>query len=598
VKRSLLSAVLFVTQFATPFLGGGLGLASESTTGGDTDASIQGRVSNAQTGEAVPHATVKLTALVAGKDGNIAEFSTTSQTDGGFKFDSVPAGTYFLRCEATGYVKARRSGTQRTIDIHPGQPVRDVAIQLNPEASLSVKVLDDSGVGVSDVDVKGLLEAQVSGRKQLRQMSQARTNQAGECTLRGLSTGSYIFTAEPVEPDSKLDSVAQTKAPATAGQPGGTRGTASKEPAPNDVQTYYPSGLTLDEAEAVEVNAGQELGGITIRLRRTLLHSVRGKVDGLSIVGGVGQPMLQLFPQSTANIDASSLARPVGVASNGSFKVESVTPGSYTLELTARVDTAPGPASTGGSATRLLARADITVGASDIRDLVLSAAAPITIAGHVEFDGGLAPDVSVTRIMLLPLEPVVLSTRPKYTTVKPDGSFVFENLDPSKYLIRASAPPGTYVQSIRYNQQTVTVQPIDLTSGSGGELHVILRNGAAQVEGTVQSASAETETGSAPATGIVLVLPDSFAADGWGAQTAPVRDGKFSIDSAQPGHYTAFAIQRYDRDLWRNTDFLREVSTQGISLEVGENTQEHIALTEITEEQVNQAAVRAGIFSF
>lgn len=76
---------------------------TETTTGGDTYAMISGSVVDADTGDAVPNATIRLTET---------DQSTTTDEYGTFVFEDVDRGTYTVSVEADGY-----QNTEESVDV-------------------------------------------------------------------------------------------------------------------------------------------------------------------------------------------------------------------------------------------------------------------------------------------------------------------------------------------------------------------------------------------------------------------------------------------------------------------------------------------------
>jgi len=66
-------------------------------------------------------------------------------------------------------------------------------LQLNPEAGIVGKVVDENEIGVPMVVVKALARFGLPGREQLRQLSRAVTNEAGEYEVHGLPPGTYTL---------------------------------------------------------------------------------------------------------------------------------------------------------------------------------------------------------------------------------------------------------------------------------------------------------------------------------------------------------------------------------------------------------------------
>ncbi|MBV9766531.1 MAG: carboxypeptidase regulatory-like domain-containing protein, partial [Acidobacteriaceae bacterium] len=99
--------------------------------------SVEGRVSNAQTGDAIPGASLHLYPLLThggargGRDRQAP--AATSQPDGGFRFEGVAPGTYFVSAERDGFVAPAPNGPPPGISVSAGQQVTNISVLLNPQ---------------------------------------------------------------------------------------------------------------------------------------------------------------------------------------------------------------------------------------------------------------------------------------------------------------------------------------------------------------------------------------------------------------------------------------------------------------------------------
>lgn len=81
-----------------------------------------------------------------------------------------------------------------------------------------------------------------------------------------------------------------------------------------------------------------------------------------------------------------------------------------------------------------------------------------------------------------------------------DGTFDIENLPSGRYYpLIAGRIQGAYLKSVRLGQQDVLGQELDFSQGVSGELEIVFRYGAAEVDGTVQCRKIKTPTWNQPA---------------------------------------------------------------------------------------------------
>jgi hypothetical protein len=355
-------------------------------------------------------------------------------------------------------------------------------------------------------------------------------------------------------------------------------------------QTYFPEAPTIDQAIQVDLRPGAVFEA-NIRLQCAVTHSISGKID--DIVSPGREYKVRLLPQSSGDADTQELGRDLTVTERR-FRIEGIASGSYTLELTGL-----GGASLFGrkSTPHLFARRQIIVGSRDLEELTIQTVAPATVRGYVRVAEGIL-DASHVHIRFTPAEPIRGLITPMEAEVGPDGAFVARDLDPTRYQIRVTVPGGMYLDSVKQNYQPVSGGILDLSNG-GVELEVTLRPGAGRVEGTVVvDNQLSSSSGSSVAAGVFVLLSRTqalFADDG---TVVGLRNGTFSLSSVRPGTYTAFAMERYDPDLWRDSLFLNQIASRGLKLDIEEDARKEITITQISEEEVIRAALTAGIISY
>jgi hypothetical protein len=587
VQRLLL--LLFVISF---------GLLAQAPAG-SPPGSIDGRVTNSQTGDGVSGATVRLAPMrVASGTTPAPDLTVTTAADGGFHLDNVAPGTYFAVVQGTGFVGSYSRATLRSISVSAGQQVTNITITMMPQGIISGKVIDDEGNGQSGAHIEAFLERPIRGAMQVFRSGQTNTDKSGNYSLRGLPPGKYYLAAE-------ISDKPPTKSSAPDGHPASTNAAAApsvtQAPKLQLVRTYYPRSLDLDNAIPVDVQAGQDFSGTNIELRRVQTHYIRGKIEGLS---GTSVRRDALFLSQRAGVSSLSSGRRGKVSEDGEFDFEAILPGEYTLRL---IGTPPND-SPGGRTSwvrQLLARQDVEVGASDIDGLNLVMIPSVNLTGRVTADGFDAPNFSGMQITLAPTASDASFGSYRSTKIGADGTFTLENLSPVEYVVHAlGGPAGTYIKSLTFNGEDLLTQPMDLSQGGGGEITVTLHSGVAEVDGTVQTNGQLSEIPLASGTGgqaaspypMVVLVPTKAAPDGSGLLAQPVQpSGAFVMQNVRPGQYTAFAVERFDGSLWQNPSFLKEIQSEGIGVDVAENDHKQIQLSTISNDEIQQASIRAGI---
>lgn len=566
-RIAILLGLLYAAVLAVP----------AQTTAPGVPGSLEGRVSNAVTGEPVGGASVHLYPLGRRRgQGALRPQIASSQSDGIFRFDSVPPANYFISAEASGFVSAGGRWRAKRIEITDGQQVTGVVIQLNPQGTISGKVLDENGRPEPGARVQAYTTFVVRGRLQLRRSRLASADKAGGYTLGRLNPGRYYISAE-LQPRSKISEAPQAESAVNAAE--GSESIASGQP--GFVRTFFPSALDVQSAAPLEVVAGQPTQRADITLRRAATYQIHGRVAQAD--GSLGRATVLLSPRDT--LDVNVLGSSARVAPDGTFQVKNILPGSYTLWLLGSYSNEWGRRRHGGF--RLLGRQDIDISASDIGGIVLALTPPVNLTGHVAADGVDSQRLSQLRVNFVPSGQVMLGNY-QSAVVDAQGNFTVENLSPGQYAVRVNAPTGTYVQQVTYNRQDITTSGLDVSLGGGGEIDVTIAAGAAEVDGTVQVSDSNT------AAAVVILVPDNVAPDGYGTLSAAVSDGRFAIRNVPPGRYYAYAAERWT-SVWQSADFLREIQRSGTSVDVEQNGRSQIQLPLVTIDQVELTAARVGL---
>src|SRR5581483_4774316 len=202
-----------------------------STTPPDQKCALQGRVTNAQTGEPLRKANVRLVrhsgsdvsstgavGVVMGSFTPPSGYSATSESDGSFHIEGIEPGDYTLSGDRTGYLETQygskdpmESGTVLTL--HPAQQLTGLDLALIPQGVVSGKVVDEAGDPVPGVMVQVLRRAWQRGKLRYMPRGVASTNDLGEFRSANLSPGTYYVCA------NKMNMGAPAEAPSASGKP-------------------------------------------------------------------------------------------------------------------------------------------------------------------------------------------------------------------------------------------------------------------------------------------------------------------------------------------------------------------------------------------
>ncbi len=520
--------------------------------------SVDGRVVNAASNEAVADATVKLVCLIdigavtSGKRPPCEDQAVTTGLDGAFHIlVSYPARYRITAGAVTGLVATRYSQTERLLDSQ--HSANDIILKLSPEASITGKVFDENGQPKADVAVEAL-RIWISGPStQLRSTSKALTNADGVYTLRGLVSGNY-YVATALHHEDKNDPL-------------------------HPYLFYAPSATGLDQAKLTHVDTGQNYSGVEIHLRPVVYFKLQGHAQMDTATSTADLPKLHLDARDGSGV--SLPARDILLNQDGTFQTE-VLPGAYTLLLTGTQSQKPAP-----PLVHLLAKQEIEVSAKDLLGITVLIPPPITVNGHAVLQSTTETNIARGNVYARPLEAYAIGGA-QNANIHPDGTFTLTNCDPATYALRVFPPAGTYVKTVLFNQQDMTTAPMDLSNGSGGDLTIILRSGPASISGTTSS---ETNT-----LFDIVLIPETWVPNG----LSPLRHvtsskGNFLATNLPPGHYSVVATTGVEPSLWDVAAFVHEMAARGAPVDVAENNQKQITVPYVTFEEIDQLRTRLGI---
>lgn len=536
---------------------------------------LQGRVTNSVTGEPVKKASVRLARRGVGA-GAPQSYSATSEVDGTFRFTELEPGDYMLSGQHPGFLdtqyRARDTSLSGTIlTFQPDQQITDVNLALIPQAVVSGKIVDQDGDPLSGVHVELLSQTWVRGQQRYySRMRPASTDDHGDYRIAGLSPGRYYLCAQKtyLGPDPVNQAAISGKLDI------------------RPVRTFYPQSAALTDAAPLEIKAGQDLSGIDVRMRNAPTYHIRGKIAGtvaqddsarLTVAASPREEKISSFSAAQSNVNP-----------DGTFDLPGIVPDQYTVTL---IELPP------GAFVRGLGRQSVDMGTTNVDKVEMNIVPSLTVRGHIRVEGNPQPsahppDLTNVHVYLGVTGTMFIPGLPPHETAA-DGTFLIENVFPAKYYVRANAPAGTYLKSIRFEEQEIMKRELDLTSGKPDDLEIVLRYGPAEVAGTVNSG---TQAGS-PSYATVVLIPkmDPDVLRMRYSNTNQI--GAFSIKQVPPGVYRAYAFEDIKVDELQNPDILEELESKGVDLDLKENDNKQLHLTIIPAEAMKQILARLNIGS-
>ncbi len=498
--------------------------------------SVEGVVTNSVSGAPIKKALVTLRSAYSNSG-----YQALSDPAGRFRFDSVTPGDYGLWAGAQGYVRnsGRLFAPSQAVSVAEEKTIKDFAIRLEPLGTISGRVLDENGDPVPGAAADGLQYTYSREGAQLVHRAKSTTNDRGEYRLFDLEPGRWYVrvTKKMVQPNAK--------------------GRVHSVLAEMDfLVTFYPGVVRESEASSIEVAAGAELSQIEVRLRKTRVYHIRGKVID---AGG------QAAAKALVEIDGVGY---VETRPDGTFDVLGIPPGAYRMAGEIR-----------GDHKLVSAMQQVTIEDRDVNGVVLRLEPAATVRGTAQVEG------DPTRT-LVPAD-VILEPFGGSGQVQSDGTFAIPNVTPRTYWVMVDhRPTGLYLKSMRLGDQDVSAEGrIDVTPGDG-VLALVFGNDPGTVEGTVQSA------GPGPAPVIVTLAPDGPLAGRCDlVQTVDTKEpgGSFRLENVAPGDYKVFAWELADEFMAESREFRSVFESKAAVIAVHAGEHQTARLTTITAAEIEEA---------
>jgi hypothetical protein len=510
-------------------------------------ARIEGTVVNAATGEPLKRANVTLMPADGRADANAYHSSTDAA--GRFSVVNIPPGNYRLWAVRTGYVRTEygskahwRPGS--TIAIAPGQELSKLDMRLEPHGVIAGRITDEEGEPLAYVQVQTMMFRYFQGKRQLAPAGSASTNDLGEYRIFGLPPGRYYLSATHQNMMS----------------PGTISASGRNEPDEGFAATFYPGSTDARTATMLQVHAGRPLTGVDMRLLRTRTIRIVGRLSNFK-THPMNRPMIMLVPRDAGYaMFERNMAMP---RPDGSFEMRGVTPGAYYIIAQAY----DGTESRSG-------RVAVDAGSSDIEGIEVPLMPGQELAGTIRVEGDSSPTVlSGIRLMLQPKDFTPFSGGSS-ATPKEDGTFVFRNVTPDTFRIRAYGPKGpAYVKSIFVGQQEAKDGEVVIQAGASPVLSIVVSTAGGQVTGGVKG-----ENEALPQRATVVLVPSNRQRPDLYRSATTDQYGKFSISTIAPGEYKLFAWDDVEQDQWLDPDFIQLHENSGKSISIREVSKEAVDL--------------------
>lgn len=507
----------------------GIGRAEQASIGRAEQASIEGIAIDAITRQPMAGVHISMGAEAAegfehGADADT--YGAISRPDGHFSITDMKPGLYFLGARHNGYLylppKTPNGREEGTVTLKPGEPLKDVVVEMTPHAVIIGHVLDENGDPVEHVEVSAEPAAQGTARQAMGMTAMAgggQTDDRGQFRIV-LPPGKFYVQAMSNRGGMSF----------IQGMMGGPEIRSDGMAPPVYGPTYYPGAASKDKAVPIELGPGQNVTGIDIPLAQKRSLTISGTVTGMPENSAQGIPAFVSAFSVDENGGRNSV-QPMGPAftgPDGKFTISGVTPGHY--RLMARFQGM-------GSAILQSPTVDVQLGNSGETGVNLALAPGETLSGTLEIEGTAksAPAEKLT----VRLESKSEGGRTPGAEVAENGTFHIDQVFPDRFRVRVMPlPENAYIKSIKVGNAQTTDGMIDLSRGvSGAGINITLSRNGGQLEGKVVGDDGNPSSGS-----FALVVLAATADEIDESNIKPIAPGtKFTYSGLRPGKYRLIA---------------------------------------------------------
>jgi hypothetical protein len=562
--RSLFSGLIVFQIAAAPALAGQIAPPRppqpppSQTPAAPGTAILRGHVFAADTGQPLRKAQVRIMA----NDIRENRMASTNE-NGAYEFKEVRAGRYTVMVSKGSYVnmsygQQRPTDTPKPLEILEHQTVERVDLMLPRGAIITGRVVDEFGEPAPEIQVATERYQVIQGQRRLFPAGRnVTTNDIGEFRLFGIPPGQYYLSA-------------------TWRNIGGFNPNGSPSERTAYVPIYFPGTMNASEAQRITVSAGQQIDDLVMVLKPIKASRVSGTATGTD--GKPLTPAMIMVMQS--NVGFGSMTGGAQVRPDGTFTVNGLAPGTYTLRAQRMGPMADGPET---------ASTTVTVTGDDLADVQLVAAKASTLTGRIIVDPAAAsalPRSIMIRAFAANFSGIPAPPPPP-ARLADDLTFEMKSTPGVMRLMLASggfgAPPeGWSIRSVRVNGVDVTDAGIEFKPNEDiSGVEVELTNKVTTVSGTVKTSRGELAK---DYTAVVFAQDKEKWIGNSRYQSAgrPDQDGRFKITGLPPGEYYVVAVDRLEPGQSGDPDFLERARSKAVSLTLREGETKTLELSLIT----------------
>ena len=446
---------------------------------------------------------------------------STTDAQGRYRLSDLPAGEYRILARSA---ESFLSMVTRRVTV-AGRDLDGIDFRIAVDGVISGKVVDENKEPVPGLTVFLVSREYYLGTLGYFFRSTAQTDDRGQYTLsRVTAEHPYLIMADRIEhrlpPHSEvpLDPKLRRRAP---------------------IRTWYPNSPAKEGAMTVVLRPGERREGVDIELKKAQAYCAEGVAESPLGPAALEFSVEAQSPSSGSSSSGGMFMAPTGgtTGADGKFRICGLVPGTYRLTVLQR-------APNRNQQPPNYATANILVVDRDLRNLKLTAAPALPLAGEVIWDGT-PPATPVTDKLSISLRPLLRSYyggENNSVHAGIPGTFSFPGVLMDDYTVWPFLHvPGLYVKDVAYNGRSILNEPLRIGSAMGdASLRVTVARDGATINATVADKDGN------PASDMTVVAIDAgVSSEGMlAARLVPGKTdqaGQYTRQSLPPGKYYVMA---------------------------------------------------------
>jgi hypothetical protein len=533
-----------------------LASAQETPSATDTSklASIEGAVVNELTKE--PIRKVEISLRKQGAFTANAAYSAITDAAGKFRVENIEPGEYFLTQRRTGFIVSRSNYgfSARLLKLGAGQSLTGLRYTLVPQGIISGRVVDDEGEPVQNIYLALLRSSYYRGSSRVFSTGRPQpTNDRGEFRFTDVQPGRYFLHADV----QRMAAMTGSAAPAPSAAPGAPRIAL--------VSTFYPSASEIAQATRIEVQAGQELAGRDITLRKEKVVRVTGKV--LNASGSLAKQAFVTFEHADQSITYGTVSF-APLDEKGSFVANNVPPGQYKVR-----------AMKGDMEDWQSGETSVDVGDNGADNVVIQIQPALEAKGAFVLEGSDRKDFDFSTMQVTLQAAGDTTYNSAFGQSKADGTFSISQLTPGHYTldVYTGRSDDGYVKAIFAGTEDVFGKEVDANAIAAAGLKIVIRLDSASLAGTVEIPDERKAFLRSPS--VVLLPADAQLRKANQRNIGQLnQDNGFSLKNLRPGDYIAFAFEEFDFASLQDPEVFAAIESKGTAMSLAANESKILSL--------------------